>query len=137
MLEIRRALPNDKLNTRISIKSDKHALTRFVDLTAHVGPRKPGPLHLHAIATVSHVPPFMHCASIVHPASGAAVGPAVGAAVGGMVTGAAPPALAKLTWTYFPIPPCVVDAAKDLPGEPTAQPISTGAERNRAKDGVY
>jgi hypothetical protein len=47
----------------------------------------------------------MHCASVVHTAAaegltvGANVGAAVGAAVGGMVTGAAPPALAKLTWT--------------------------------------
>lgn len=106
-------------------------LTKLVDLTAHVGPRKPGPLHLHAAAAVSHAPPFMHCASVVHPLSGAAVGPAVGAAVGGTVTGAAPPALAKLTWTYFPIPLCVDDMAKDIPGRPTAQPIWTAAEKNK------
>ncbi len=105
--------------------------TRFVDLTAHVGPRKPGPVHLHAIAAVSHVPPFMHCESIVHPASGAAVGPAVGAAVGGMVTGAAPPPLAKLTWTYFPIPSCVLDLVNVMPGRPTAQPIWTAAEKSK------
>ncbi len=73
--------------------------------TAHVGPTNAAVAHAHTPAGTLHVPPFMHCASVVHTAAaegltvGANVGAAVGAAVGGMVTGAAPPALAKLTWT--------------------------------------
>ncbi len=81
---------------------------------------------LDALGVADGVGPIV--GALVGPLDGALVGLLVGAVVGAAVGGMIDPGLAKFTWKYLPIPPCVVDAANDLPGRPTAHAISTGAD---------